>query len=138
MKTTFKSIIAAACYCLISATGSSVFAQQAPTDVPPAMDKLDEVADPAVSTTKKAAAKQTEQTIQNGEQTEVKVTNGIGTYIVKPNQSVGNSLPGDAQSSSNHAAQWVIKSWGGSKSTEPKDDEPPVLQPNPNALPPQK
>jgi len=102
------------------------------------MDKLDDISDPAVTTTKKAAAKQIQQTTQNGEQTEVKVTNGVGTYIVKPNQSVGNSVPGDAQSSSNHAAQWVIKSWGGSKNTEPKDDEPPVLQPNPNPLPPQK
>ena len=102
------------------------------------MDKLDEVSDPAVTNTKKAVTKQTEQTTQTGEQTEVKVTNGVGTYIVKPNQSVGNSLPGDAQSSSNHAVQWVVKSWGGSKSTEPKDNEPEVLPPNPNPLPPQK
>jgi len=136
MTTTLKSLFALTCFCVISAT--TALAQQSPSDVPPRMDKLDEVSDPAVTNTKKAVAKQTEQTTQTGEQTEVKVTNGVGTYIVKPNQSVGNSLPGDAQSSSNHAVQWVVKSWGGSKSTEPKDNEPEVLPPNPNPLPPQK
>ena len=113
MTTTLKSLFALTCFCVINAT--TALAQQSPSDVPPRMDKLDEVSDPAVTNTKKAVTKQTEQTTQTGEQTEVKVTNGVGTYIVKP-----------------------IKSWGGSKSTEPKDNEPEVLPPNPNPLPPQK
>lgn len=72
------------------------------------------------------------QTTRQGEQTEVKVTNRLGTYVVKPNQSVGTSLPGDAQSSSNHPAQWVVDSWGNKKPT--KSAEPPeTLPPNPNS-----
>ena len=75
---------------------------------------------------------QTTQTSKIGAQNTVKVTTEVGTYIVKPNQTVGNALPGDVQSSSNHAAQWVVKSWGSPDTTEPPDT-PPHLQPNPDA-----
>ena len=102
-----------------------------PSDVPPKIEPLDE-GDPAVSNLKKNKVKQTEVTSQTGGQTEVKVTNSVGTYIVKPNQNVGTSLPGDAQSNSNNPVQWVLKSWGGSKDTDTKNDAPPVLQPNPD------
>lgn len=75
------------------------------------------------SSTKKA------ETTQVGGQTEVKVTTDVGTYVAKPNQTVGNSLPGDVQSSSNHAAQWVVNSWGTPEITEPLET-PPHLAPN--------
>lgn len=128
MKKTSGLILASA---LIA--GACHFAQTvcaaAPSDKPPEMTPLEE-GDPAVSSQKKTKAKQTGQAIQNGQQSEVKVTNGIGTYIVKPNQNVGTSLPGDAQSNSNNPVQWVIKSWGGSKDSDGKDEAPPVLHPN--------
>jgi hypothetical protein len=109
---------------------SAVYAaDQSPSDIPPQVINFDDEA--TVSHSKKENAKQTTQTIQNGEQTEVKVTNEVGTYIVKPNQSVGTSVPGDAQSSSNHAVQWVVKSWGGSHSTDPTAT-PPTLPENPD------
>ena len=87
--------------------------------------------DSTVTTHKKEKNEQTIKTIQNGAQKEIRVTNKIGTYIVKLNQGVGTSLPGDAQSSSNHAAQWVVKSWGGSKEPEP-NEAPPTSPTNPN------
>jgi len=102
-----------------------------PSEAPPKADPLDDT-DPAVSNLPRQKVKQTIQTTQQGEQTEVKVTNGVGTYIVKPNQNVGTSLQGDGQSNSNNPVQWVVKSWGGSKNTEKTDDAPPTLQPNPN------
>jgi hypothetical protein len=101
---------------------------QSPSDMPPQVINLDEEA-PTVTHSKKESNQQTTQTIQHGEQTEVKVTNEIGTYIVKPNQSLGTSVPGDTQSSSNHAAQWVVKSWGGSHDTDPTA-VPPTLPDN--------
>jgi len=110
---------------------AAIGAEPPPSDAPPKMDPLDE-GDPAVTNLKKNKVKQTEITTQNGQQTEVKVTNAIGSYIVKPNQNVGTSLPGDAQSNSNNPVQWVLKSWGGSKDTETRDEPPPTLQPNPN------
>ena len=100
-------------------------------DTPPQMEPLDE-GEPALTNLKKSSVKQTVQTTQNGQQTEVKVTNSVGTYIVKPNQNVGTSLPGDAQSNSNNPVQWVIKSWGGSKNTEVPEEVPPTLPVNPN------
>jgi len=108
-------------------------AEQSPSDAPPQINNLSED-EPAVTQRKKEKVQQTTQTIQNGEQTEVKVTNEVGTYIVKPNQSVGTSLPGDAQSSSNHAVQWVVKSWGGSRNTDPTAT-PPALPEN-SEIPP--
>ena len=135
MKTTSKLILALSVYCLfVTDSGKVVAAEPPPSDVPPKVENLDE-GEPAVTNLKKNTVKQTMQTIQNGEQTEVKVTNSVGTYIVKPNQSVGNSLPGDSQSNSNNPVQWIVKSWGGSKNTEPADEAPPTLQPNPNATP---
>jgi hypothetical protein len=104
---------------------------QSPSDTPPQMENLNEE-EPAITSGKKERIQQTEQTSQVGEQTEVRVTNDIGTYVVRPNQNVGTSLPGDAQSSSNHAVQWVLKSWGGSKSTEPTTT-PPEVENHPNS-----
>ena len=113
-------------------------AEPVPSDAPPKTDPLDD-GDTTVTHLKSNKVKQTEQTCQTGGHLEVKVTNSVGTYIVKPNQSVGTSLPGDASSNSNNPVQWVVKSWGGSRDTENKDDVPPTLQPNPNPNPtPQK
>ena len=106
---------------------------QPPSDAPPPPKTDPADNDEAVTNLGKREVKQTTQTIQNGEQPEVKVTNGLGTYIVKPNERVGTSLPGDPQSNSNNPVQWVVKSWGGDKSTTVKDDAPPTLQPNPDA-----
>jgi hypothetical protein len=102
-----------------------------PSDTPPQMENLDE-GTPAVTQSKREHIEQTEHTSQVGEQTEVRVTNEVGTYIVKPNQSVGTSLPGDAQSSSNHAVQWIVKSWGGSRNTTEPTASPPTLPENPD------
>lgn len=104
-------------------------ADQLPSDEPPQMEDLTEGA-PAVTQGKREGIEQTEQTSQVGEQTEVRVTNEVGTYIVKPNQSAGNSLPGDAQSSSNHPVQWIVKSWGGRKNPADPASGPPTLPDN--------
>ena len=111
-------------------------AAEPPTDVPPTINNPEEGSPPPAVTTQKKASTQAEtQTKQTGEQTEVKVTTGVGTYVVKSNQNVGNSQPGDAQSSSNHPAQWVVKSWGGAKKAPPSEVEEQTLPPNPNAQP---
>lgn len=102
---------------------------QSPLDAPPQLNNLEEGA-PTVTQGKKEHTPQTVQTTQNGQQTEIKVTNEVGTYIVKPNQTVGTSIPGDAQSSSNHAVQWVVKTWGENKNPDPTA-APPVLPENP-------
>ena len=115
----------------IFAMTTTTYASAPPSDTPPKMDPLDE-GDPAVTHAKDKKTKLDEQLIQNGQNSEVKVTSGVGTYIVKSNSSVGTSLQGDAQSNNSTPAQWVVKSWGGSKSTDKMDEQPPVLPTNPN------
>lgn len=124
MKIIFRLILAT-----LSFSTFILASAQSSLDTPPKMNKLEE-GEPTVTQGKKEAAPQTVQTIQNGQQTEVRVTNEIGTYIVKPNQSVGTSIPGDTQSSSNHAVQWVVKTWGGNKNPDPTA-VPPVSPDNP-------
>jgi hypothetical protein len=106
---------------------------QSPSDKPPQVINLDDDESTASTVThrKKEVEQQVMQTIHHGEQTEVNVTNEIGTYIVKPDQTIGTSVPGDTQSSSNHAAQWVVKSWGGTHGTDP-GAVPPTLPENPD------
>lgn len=115
----------------ICAMAATTYAGAPPSDTPPKMDPLDE-GDPAVSHSKDNKNNRDEQLIQHGQDREVRVNSSAGTYIIKPNSSVGTSLPGDAQSTSSTPAQWVIKSWGGSKSTDKVDEQPPVLPTNPN------
>jgi hypothetical protein len=103
-----------------------------PSDVPPQINPLND-GEQAVTNTKKDKVKQVVRSSQNGEQPEIRVTNQIGTYVVKPNQNVGTSLPGDGQSNSNNPVQWVIKSWGGTKDSDSKDEAPPKVQPNSTA-----
>lgn len=108
-----------------------------PSDVPPEINPLVEDSQ-QITRTKNEHIQKIERVSETGGQTEVRVTNDIGTYVVKPNQNVGTSLPGDAQSNSNNPVQWVLKSWGGSKSTDPdtnKAASPDKLPPNPNASP---
>lgn len=138
MKNTFKLVspLIPHMQCVLLASAAMMpyalhAAEPVPSDVPPKVNPVDE-GDQAVTNLKLNKIKQTEHITQTGQQTEVKVTNSVGTYIVKPNQNVGTSLPGDASSNSNNPVQWVVKSWGGSKDTENKDEVPPTLQPNPN------
>lgn len=131
MKNTSILILTLSC---LSFAGATMAADQTPpSDAPPKVNPADD-GNTAVTNLKPNKVKQTEQIIQNGQQTEIKVTNSVGTYIVKPNQSIGTSLPGDASSNSNNPVQWIVKSWGGSRDTENKDEAPPTLQPNPNPI----
>lgn len=127
MKTTSTLLLAPLFYSILI-VGAAYAADQSPPDAPPKINIPDE-GESAVTQRKNEMPNQTTKTIQNGEQTEIRVTNKVGTYIVKPNQSVGTSLPGDAQSSSNHAVPWIVKGWRGSRET--KANVAPGLQANP-------
>jgi hypothetical protein len=104
-------------------------AQQAPAKpdaAPPQLEKLEESEPPSIKVGKPVEPdKITESRDANGATT-ARVHTGGSTYYVKPDQQVGNSLPGDAQSVHNHGAQWkVIEFDLGSKKTKaPADVEP--------------
>lgn len=77
---------------------------------PPKMEKLEEGEPPAVTIRKpEQKNKIQEKRAPGGKVTEVKVTSGGSTYVVKPNEPAGSSLPGDTQSNTTRPAQWEVK-----------------------------
>ena len=106
-----------------------VAAQQSPqksdAPPPPKLEKLEEGDPPSSKVGKPKNENKITETRDDSGVKEVKVENGIGTYYVKPNQQVGNSLPGDVQSSQNHGVQWKVMEFDlGSKGkkSEKSDD----------------
>jgi hypothetical protein len=77
---------------------------------PPQLEKLEEGEPPAVTIRKpeqKSAIQ--EKRAPGGKVTEVKVSTGGSTYVVKPNDQAGSALPGDTQSHTFRPPQWQVK-----------------------------
>lgn len=111
-------------------------AQQAAGNAPPPpqLEKLEEGEEPTVIIRKpEQDLKQgiSEKRARGGKVTEVKVTSGNSTYYLKPNDSPGSALPGDAQSSRMRGAQWEILQFDMNRPKEAAEAE--AAQP---ALPP--
>ena len=107
-----------------------------PSDAPPApLQKLEEGQDPGITVRPSGPERgTTDQRDNAGRVTETEVKTGSTTYYVRPNNQVGNALPGDQQSSGNRAAQFKVKEFDlGRKKVPPKDDVPvpQVLEPAP-------
>lgn len=120
------------------AVGAS--AQQ--TATVPDLEKLEDI--PAPSTPPSSAASKGQQiteTRERGRVTEVMVTNGENTYYIKPEASVGNAMPGDAQTPTIRPPQWRIFSFdldGANRQQANRGDPaPPAVLPPPDlAAPP--
>ena len=107
-----------------------------PSDAPPApLQKLEEGQDPGITVRPSGPDRGTADQRDNaGRVTETEVKTGSTTYYVRPNNQVGNAMPGDQQSSGNRAAQFKVKEFDlGRKKVPPKDDipVPQVLEPAP-------
>ncbi|HJV84801.1 MAG TPA: DUF2782 domain-containing protein [Noviherbaspirillum sp.] len=91
---------------------------------PPKLEKLEEGEPPAVTIRPRdKRAKITQKRAPGGKVTEVKVTTGGSTYVVKSNDQAGSALPGDAQSSTMRPAQWEVLEFDLGKSREAKEAE---------------
>jgi hypothetical protein len=93
---------------------------------PPELQQLEEGEAPAVTIRKPGddgtgSANSITQTRSQGKVNDVTVHSGGSTYHVKPTPTMGNSVPGDAQSGPVQGAQFVVKefNWGNKKQ---KDD----------------
>ena len=76
---------------------------------PPQLENLEEGEAPAVTIREpEQRSKIQEKRGPGGEVTEIKVTSGRSTYVVKPNKQAGSALPGDAQSNTTRAPQWEV------------------------------
>jgi hypothetical protein len=89
----------------IQAISLSATAQQ-----PPRLEKLEEGEAPAVTIRKPdQKSRIQEKRAPGGKVTEVKVTAGGSSYVVKPNEGAGSAQPGDLQSNTIRPAQWEVK-----------------------------
>jgi hypothetical protein len=77
-------------------------------DQPPKLEKLEEGEPSSLKIGKPGPQQKVTETRDDSGVKEVKVQTGVSTYYVKPNQDVGNSLPGDVQSVHNHGAEWKV------------------------------
>lgn len=104
----------------------SAIAQQASGKAPPPprLEKLEEGEPPAVTIRQPdRRSKITEKRARGGKVTEVKVSTGGSTYVVKANDQAGSALPGDAQSSTMRPAQWEVLEFDLGRSKEAKEAE---------------
>jgi hypothetical protein len=96
-------------------------------DTTPKLEKLEEGEPPSIKIGKPEVKSKVTERGDSGEIKEEQVKSGGSTYYVKPNQQVGNSVPGDAQSSQNHGVQWKVKEFDlGSKKKESDSGSPPA------------
>lgn len=104
---------------------------------PPKLEKLEEGEPPAVTIRKpEQKSKMQEKRAPGGKVTEVKVTSGRSTYVVKPNDPAGSSLPGDTQSSTTRPAQWEVKEFDlGRPKKEGEEAQAADTLPPPSAAP---
>ena len=98
----FRSIFMAS----LASLPISIMAQTAST--PPVLEKLDEGEPPAITIKPSSPRHAVTEKREGGKVTEVKVKKGKNNYTLKPNTPAGTSLPGDAESSGNRAAQWDV------------------------------
>ncbi|NEX64273.1 DUF2782 domain-containing protein [Noviherbaspirillum galbum] len=83
-------------------------AQRNDAPPPPRLEKLEEGEQPAVTIRKPPERQIEERRAPGGKVTEVKVTSGKSTYVVKPNEPAGSAQPGDQEGTSNRGAQWEV------------------------------
>jgi len=91
---------------------------------PPKLEKLEEGEAPTVTIRKpEQKSKIQEKRAPGGKVTEVKVTSGGSTYVVKPNDPAGSALPGDTVSNTTRPAQWEVKEFDLGRRTAQKERE---------------
>ena len=95
---------------LLTLSAHTAFAQSTPSQAPPKLERIEEIADDPITVTAKPApeSKITEKRDNSGNVTEATVKSGPSTYTLKPNRPAGTSLPGDATAGNNRGPQWTV------------------------------
>ncbi len=114
---------------LLTLGAHTAFAQSTPSQAPPKLEKIEEVADDAVTISSKQQSenKITERRDNNGNVVEATVKSGPSTYTVKPNHPVGASLPGDMTSGNQRGPMWTVLEFdlGKKKKKTPEEEAAP-------------
>jgi len=95
---------------LLTLSAHTAFAQSTPSQAPPKLERIEEIADDPITVTAKPApeSKITEKRDNSGNVTEATVKSGPSTYTLKPNRPPGTSLPGDITSGNPRGPQWTV------------------------------
>ena len=111
----------------LSLSAHTALAQQQtkPSDAPPKLEKIEEVGDDSINVTAKPTPERqiTEKRDNGGRVTEVKVKSGPSTYTVRPANTTGTALPGDAVGSANHGPMWTVLEFDSKKKKKAAEDE---------------
>lgn len=124
----------ATAYIAIQAISLAATAQQ-----PPRLEKLEEGEAPAVTIRKPdQKGRIEEKRAPGGKVTEVKVTSGGSTYVVKPNEPAGTAHPGDLQGNTIRPPQWEVKEFDLGRPKTKEQEEAQANVPPPPAAPAKK
>lgn len=97
---------------LLTLSAHTAFAQSTPSQAPPKLEKIEEVADDAVTITSKQQQQKetqiTERRDNNGNPVETTVKSGPSTYTLSHKQPTGTALPGDRTAGPLRGAQWTV------------------------------
>lgn len=97
---------------------------QSPSAAPPKLEKIEEIADDAITVTAKPAPeRQITEKREGGRVVEVKVKSGPSTYTVRPNNTTGTALPGDAMSGNSRGPQWTVMEFDLGKKKKKTEEE---------------
>lgn len=133
-----KAFLAAAG--LVSILSLPVAAQPQANDMPPKLEKVDELSPPAAAPASAAqagpstpAGRQIIEKRERGQVTSIEVRSGERSYYIDPGDEPGNVAPGDAQSRNTRTPQWKIFEFDLKRPSETGNAE---KQPAPVAAPP--
>lgn len=97
---------------LLTLSAHTAFAQSTPSQAPPKLEKIEEVADDAITITPRQQPKTetqiTERRDNNGNPVETTVKSGPSTYTLSHKQPTGTALPGDRTGGPLRGAQWTV------------------------------
>lgn len=95
---------------LLTLATHAALAQSTPSQAPPKLEKIEEVADDPITVTAKQTQEHqiSEKRDNSGNVVEATVKSGPSTYKLKPNHPAGTALPGDALGGANRGAQWTV------------------------------
>ncbi|MBV7537899.1 hypothetical protein KW842_19185 [Duganella sp. sic0402] len=116
---------------LLTLSAHAAFAQSTPSQAPPKLEKIEDVADDAVTITSKQQQKSETQISEHrdnsGKVVETTVKSGPSTYTLRPSQPTGTALPGDRTAGPLRGAQWTVMEFDlGQKKKKTAEDETPA------------
>lgn len=103
-------------------------AQTQSGDMPPRLEKIDEIENPAAVPAGSAHANQRDgrqiiEKRERGQVTSIEVRSGDNSYYIDPDEQPGTVVPGDAQSGNTRAPQWKIFEFDLKRPAEPSNAE---------------